>query len=112
MALDRFIEFGKKKPSRDDVESVLRNFFGEAGEVEWNQDRFTVKLQGPGTFPFEGLVPDHMPNLRNKERWIEVCPGNPMDVITRRQDDYTNSLAAGLAETFARFWEGEVEPSD
>lgn len=112
MASDRFINFDKRKPKKAEIESVTRHFFGEAGKVEWNQDRFTVLLQGPGSFPFADLEPDYMPNLRPKERWIEVVPGDPMDVITRLGDEYTNVCAAGLAEIFARYWEGEVEPCD
>ena len=113
MALDRFVHFGKRKPKKADVESVLRNFFGDgAQKIEWNGDRFTILLHGAETFPFADLEPDLTPRLRRDERWIEVCPGNPLDVITRLGDEYTNVLAAGIAEMFARYWEGEVDPCD
>jgi len=112
MATDRFIQFGKRKPKKAELESVLRNFFGEAGTVEWNQDRFTVLLQGPGTFPFIDLEPDLAPRLRPKERWIEVYPGNPVDVITRLGDEYTSACARGLAKMIARYWAGELDMED
>jgi hypothetical protein len=72
------------------------------------------------------------------ERWIEVWvrdepleieaeeeegdPGGPLplpngthsdkgcvDVMTRSADDFTNGVAARLAEVLARFWDGKVE---
>ena len=107
MSLDRFIEFDGDYPTRDEIESVLRNFFGTAGEVEWSRDRFYVTLPGKTTFSYAGMVDVERPT--GEERWIEVYPGNPMDVITRKQDEFTNALAVGLAKTFARFWEGKID---
>lgn len=115
MALDRFVYFGsKRKPKKDEIESVLRNFFGEdAAKIEWSETRWLILLPGKGTFPYEGIVDEHGPVKdhikERRERWIEVYPGNPLDVITRMQDEYTNVLAAGLAEVFARFWEGKID---
>ncbi len=113
MSLDRFIKFDGDYPTRDEIESVLRNFFGTAGEVKWSGDRFFVTLPGKTTFPYAGIEPFagkvDVEHRTGRERWIEICPGNPMDVITRRQDPFTNALAEGLAKTFARFWEGKID---
>jgi len=110
MALDRFITFPKgKKPKKKQIELVVRNFFGEAATIEWDQDRWTVSLPGKPTWTFEGIEPDMIARVRNTERWIEVYPTGTLDIITRRADEYTNTLAQGLAEVFARYWEGELD---
>ena len=110
MALDRFITFpeGKKGPTKKELGLVVRNFFGDAAKIEWDQDRWTVSLPGKPTWTFEGIEDDMMPRMRNTERWIEVH-FSTMDIITRRQDDFTNYLAEGLAKTIARYWEGELD---
>jgi len=111
MALDRFVNFKKdRRPTKKQVELVVRNFFGECGTVEWNEDRWTVSLPGKPTWVFEGIEDDMMSRMRNTERWIEVYWGRSnVDVITRLQDEFTNALALGLAEVFARYWEGELD---
>ena len=112
MSSDRIITF-PKGPTKKQVESVTRNFFGEAAEVAWDQDTLTVKLQGPGTFPYEGIEPDYMPTMRPKERWITVeGHGEQIDVITRLGDDYTSACADGLVEVFARYWEGTLDDDE
>jgi hypothetical protein len=111
MALDRFIDFEKKGPTKKQVESVTRNFFGEGTTelIEWRGKSLVVKLAGKPSFPFADLEPDMLGALQGKERWIEICMVGRLDVITRMQDEYTNVQAAGLAELFARYWDGEVE---
>lgn len=111
MALDRFVHFEMgRKPTKKQVELVVRNYFGGCGTVEWSQDRWIVSLPGKPTWAFEGIEVDVMPQSRNDERWIEVYVGDDnVDVITRRQDEFTNALAAGLAGAFARYWDGEVD---
>ncbi|MGU7719329.1 hypothetical protein, partial [Escherichia coli] len=47
------------------------------------------------------------------ERWIEVWEDKGrtcLYVMTRLQDEYVNSIAAGLIEVFRRFWQGELDP--
>lgn len=112
MACDRFIGWqSDNQPSRDDVESVLRHFFSGAAVITWNNDRFFVWLPGHNTNPFQGLQPSLAdPDNEPRTRWIEVWLGDDsLDVLTREHDEYTNSLAEGLAAAFARYWNGERE---
>lgn len=116
MALDRFIRFGDRRPTREQTELVLRNFIGDAGRVFWEGGRFFVQLAGKNSFPFKGIegVPEHMQSddrYHPDGRWIEVYIGTTQfDVITREHDEYTNVVADGIAAMFARFWDGELEP--
>jgi hypothetical protein len=111
MSLDRFVRYpeGTAGPTQDQVGLVLRNFMGRVGSVEWHEDRFLVGVPGKPTRTFEGIGERPMPTILNEERWIEVWPGPTLDVITRRQDEFTNALAHRLAEIFARYWGGVVE---
>jgi len=113
MALDRFIRFPKHRPSRENTERVLKNFLGEAGRVEWREDQrsFYISLPGSPGFPFEGIsdIPQ-MGRYSGNERWIEIFyDAEQFDVITRQQDEFTNVVANGIAQMFARYWEGDVE---
>jgi len=114
MSQDRFVTFDKRKPTRDEVESVLRNYFDEAADIKWADDRWIATLPGKWSFPFVEIV-GYSPRPREiAERWIEVYVGKRskvgnLDVITRQQDEYTNVLADGLARMFARYWEGKLD---
>lgn len=110
MALDRFVQFKPRKwPKKKEIERVLLNFLGGVGTVEWKKDRFYVSLPGKPTPTFEGIKGALPGREHQEERWIEVIPGNPLDVCTRMADEFTNALAARLAEAFGRYWEGEVD---
>lgn len=113
MALDRFVNFDKRRPTKEEVELVLRGFFGpDAATIEWDGGRFYVTLPGKNSFPFASL-PDVLRNPfegEDRERWIEVYVAkDQFDVITRGHDEYTNVIAKGLAKMFARYWDGELE---
>lgn len=113
MALDRFINFKEKRPTKEEVELVLGNFFGpEAAKIEWHNGRFYITLPGKNSSPYASLpdAPFDPFKNTNQERWIEVYVSEEQfDVITRGHDDYTNVLAAGIAKVFAQHWEGELE---
>lgn len=123
MAADWFIYFDgddAKAPTKDEIGSLLRNFFGEAAtEIKWDRDRWYVILHGHCTFPFAEVAPD-VPNPfgdgdEKRERWIEVWldkKDGTVDVMTRMQDRYTNALAAELAEMIARFWHGRQDDDE
>jgi hypothetical protein len=113
MALDRFVKFGARRPSKEEVGLVLRDFFGpEAAKVEWEGDRFYVSLPGKNSFPFASLPDGGWNPFEGHERWIEIFVNDKQfDVITRLADEYTNVIAEGLAKMFARFWDGELEES-
>jgi len=113
MALDRFVNFDKRRPTKEETGLVLRDFFGpDAGTVEWKGDRFFVTLPGKSSFPFASL-PDALRDPfagGDRERWIEVyVTKSQFDVITRQHDEYTNVIAEGLAQMFARYWDGKLE---
>lgn len=117
MALDRFVKFHTPRfPTREETETVVRNFFAEAGEVAWSptNDRLFVSLPGCCSSPFKGIegAPRDRFEDEKRERWIEVYYDKEVpyiDVITRGHDRYTNILAHELAAMFAQFWEGELE---
>jgi hypothetical protein len=53
----------------------------------------------------------HVPE-RERLRWLEVWENKDrtcLDVMTRLQDEFTNSLADGLIEVFRRFWQAKPE---
>jgi len=121
MASDVFVRWKTtKRPTRDEAEKVIQDFLGEvATEIEWKIDRFFVTLVGKWSHPLVRVVQpamqDVLKNMYPKEdgwegRYLEVWLGDDsLDVLTRRQDEFTHACQDGLAAVFARFWEGEVE---
>ncbi len=118
MSLDRVVRFCKKYPTKKEVTHFLEDYFGEgAKKIYWDKDRWFVVLFGKPSNAFERIVdwPYRMKEFMPKERWIEVWPqlrGKPnkcIYVMTRMADEYTNGLAADLADHFRRFWEGVLE---
>lgn len=127
MACDRFVYWNECRPTKQEIQFVLEDFFGAAGVVTWGwttpgcpvdgtgapscSDRFFVTLVGNKSESFR-RIPEAAafvdPDIR--ERWIEVYIGKDnIDVITRLQDEYTSTLASGVAKLFARCWEGRLE---
>jgi len=109
MARDLFISL-PVLPEKSLLESVIQSFFGEAGEVEWSEDRWIVSLPGEPSWPYAALLPEVGKDY-GPERWLEVFYGNPINVITRLADPYTNALAKGLAECITLYWESTLEGS-
>ena len=112
MALDRFVYWKRQKPTRKQVIGVAKNFFGDAALIKDGGDRLFVTLPGTTSDPTAGLKHlMHDPVVGEKgERWIEVYIDTKyVDVITRMADPYTNALAAGLAELYRRYWQGELQ---
>lgn len=120
MAQDRFISFKDKVPTHDELVKVANDYGGGVGIIQQMKGGFIIKLPGRPSSPFRrvsdiGKHLDRMSEL-TKERWIEVFTASLqkeddsapcVDVITRQMDDWTNSLAEGLAVCIARFWKGE-----
>ena len=98
MARDIFVRFDPLPP-REDVELSLKAFVSSCGTVVWQRDRWYISLPGK---------PEESPAAQ-AERWIEVYFGDHVDVITRMADEFTNSLASGLAKRLARQFGGRVE---
>jgi hypothetical protein len=115
MASDWFVHWHNRKPTREEVQIVLEDFFTEvATKIEWNLDRYFVTLIGKQRSPFHRL--SGAAKWRDEVfsdfdvRYLEVWLGDDrLDIITRSQDELTNTLAAGLARAFARFWGGTYE---
>lgn len=112
MAADRFINWNKALPipSREDIEKILKGFFGDAATVEWDQDRFFVTLNSKPSFPFAGLGGwDRTPFLP-EERWIEVYYNSEyLDILTRQADHFTSVLAEGLTAIITQFYQAQRE---
>jgi hypothetical protein len=97
---------------------VIQDYFGEvATEIKWDRDRFFVTLIGKWSMPLKRVVDADIrrrfeamaPEPPDDGRYLEVWLGDEsMDVLTRRQDDFTHACQDGLAAVFARRWEGEV----
>jgi hypothetical protein len=115
MALDRWVYFrGEARPTREQLGQLLEDFFGQAGEVKWDRDRFFVVLVGKPSHPLKRMpgVPSWMAATSEEaeKRWIEVWMDEKcVDVMTRMSDAFTNALAHGLAELIARFWDGGLQ---
>lgn len=116
MASDRFVNWkGGKKPTREEVKWVVEDFLGEvAKEVTWSRDRFFVTLVGKHSDPLKRVVDSPLTRLEPEPGWegrhLEVVLSKcNLDVLTRRQDEFTMRVADGLAKVFARYWEGELE---
>jgi len=119
MALDRFVRFKSRRPTRAEIALVLINFFSGIAEVAWDekQDRFYITLPGKPSCAFNGLIlNDVFSEPWSKQydeqdgRWIELYyDAEQFDVITRQQDEFTNVIARGIADMFARFWNGKVD---
>lgn len=111
MALDRFVHFKERCPTSEEVERIVTNYVGEAGLVSWSTDRWVVDIPGTPTSPFDGIHGALSWPMMHDKRWFEVYfqPGQPMDIITRAQDEFTTAVADQLARAFARFYKGELQ---
>lgn len=109
MALDRFVYWKKRKPTKKEVRAVLTNFLGGVGSIRWNKDRFFITLPGEQRAALKGFVRNAGATL-NDARWIEVWfDSQSLDIMTRQADEFTSALASELAKIFARFWEGKLD---
>lgn len=116
MPAEIIVNWKDSQPSKEVIESVLVDFFGGAAEVTWNTDRFFAKLPGNNTFPFQCLGHPHTERWKEtfappfNTRIIEIWPGGmSLFVMTRMADEYTNCMAMGIAQMFARYWRGYIE---
>lgn len=120
VALDRFVYWQTSaRPSRDDLQHVLEDYIDESGIISWETDRFFIKLVGRHSEAWRRCEHKDMDaaslrlasaRYRAEDRYIEVWIGfDCVDVMTRMADDFTNGVAARLAELLARLWDGKVE---
>lgn len=120
MAADVFVQWKTaKKPTREEAEKVIQDFFGGAAtEIRWDNDRFFITLVGKWSHPLSRVVDEDIHQtlkgmertLPDEGRYLEVWLGSgSLDVISRRQDEFVHACQDGLAAVFARFWDGKIE---
>jgi len=119
MAADWFVDFDKgKAPSKEDLGKALEDFLGAfAKRVYWSKDRWFAVLVGTKSWPLRRLEPEDSIGAmsakaeESEERWIEVWLDRKcVDVMTRRGDWATNTLAEGFAGLVAQYWQGKRRP--
>jgi len=92
MALDRFITWQVKRPSKKTIEKHLTEFLGTGFDLRWEEDRWFISIPGkPSPRVNDCLSPF------NEERFIEVFPSKVLDIMTRRGEPLVNAIADGLA---------------
>jgi hypothetical protein len=121
VAADRYVQWEREEdvPSLAPLREVIEDFVGHAGTVRLDVERewFCVLLRGCGTL--SRAARRQTPTIAaldaaecDREREFEVVVQRDfkcVDVMTRMQDDFTSSVADGLARTIARFWGGKWE---
>jgi len=119
MACDRFIYFDKGKvPPRKEVGQVLEDYLGDVlVKNRWHSNRWIARIVGNKSWPLRrteygksGPAAKSYEEEAREQRWIEVVFGEDnIDVLTRRQDELVNAIAAGFAKLVARWWSGQLE---
>jgi len=132
VALDRFVRWQTDaRPTREELQLVIEDYLDESGESRWDEDsrRFWITFARTGD-----RRPGEKPQARHSDafrrtgaatsaqkayamecyhddiRSIEVyVDDDSVDVITRAADDFTNGVAARLAEVLGRLFDGLVE---
>lgn len=121
MAVDRCIFWTKERPTREQLQFVLEDFFSGIGTVEWveDQSRWYVTLPGQVRHALARVAHETIQRLAEWQlanpwkRWIEVFVADDhIDVMTRQHDQITNALAAGFHELVKGFWEGTEDPPE
>jgi hypothetical protein len=115
MGRDRFVYWLADAPSIHDIQHVLEDYLGEAGNVSADGFRFAAWLAGAPSHPCRRTAPHDTRVLAFAEmaedtRAFEVLVADDhIDVITRMGDEYTNVVADGFAALAARYWKGRRE---
>jgi len=122
MASDRFIHFEAKRPTHEQVGWVIEDYLGVAAvSIVWHErsSRWVVLLPGTKSVACRRVAPESAwarcaDDLSEENRVIEVFftergADEQLSVITRLQDEYTDTVADGLATLLARYWGGKVQ---
>jgi len=122
MASDRFIYFDAERPTNEQVGWVIEDYFGKAAvSIEWSErtSRWEVLLPGNKSVACRRVAPETVwaqcaNELSTEERFIEVFftergADEQLSVTTRLADEYTDTVADGLATLLARYWGGKVQ---
>lgn len=121
MALDRFVYWTDRTPTKEELGQVLKNYVGDAGTVTFEYQRWTCILPGRPTRPLKGIPGFSLQTEDlndSKTRWFEVCWHErddergikaSIDVITREQDEFTNGVAERFQKLCLRAWQAIEE---
>lgn len=112
VSLDRVVRWKPphRRPRRTLVRWYLEDLVSDAGGVKWDCDRFFVSLPGKGSDARRRCL--DLPLAPNEKRWIEVWLDRArIYVMTRQHDQFTNAIAARIADDLARHWQGQLEPT-
>ncbi len=97
MSIDRFLYFKDTKPTKEEIEKEITDYFSGMTKPRRDSDRWIIFL--------DSRLKEHDSPGCQRDRWIEVwLTTRNIDVLTRRQDELTNVLADGLAKRFIRRW--------
>jgi len=108
MALDRFISWLEKKPTKKVLGEHLSEFFGFGLDMTWEAGRWIISIPG-APYPLVKWGEDVRPSPFRKERFIEVIPGKRLDVLTRQADPLVNAIANGLVRWLCFRLQGDFE---
>ncbi len=97
LSIDRFLYFKDTKPTKEEIEKEITDYFSGMTKPRRDSDRWIIFL--------DSRLKEHDSPGCQRDRWIEVwLTTRNIDVLTRRQDELTNVLADGLAKRFIRRW--------
>jgi len=112
MPLDRILYWKENKPTLEDFGTFLRNFLGNASTPRWTGQKWICSLPGTPTNPLKGL--GHLGLERALEPYARVrefevfWDDDSIDIITRKQDRFTNGVANTLQELCQEIWNVNV----
>ena len=112
MSCDRVINWKDRRPTREEAQTVIEDFFGDCCHVSWDKDRWFVIVPGKPSAPLARIPGGRSGPEMPGTRWIEVWPAKDdkcLFVMTRTQDHFTNALADSLAKVCASWWRGKLE---
>lgn len=128
MSRDVVIDWSTTKPTRDEIETLLRDYMGALGKVEWHEpgQRFLVTIPGTPSYArvhvglatdwqraaWKGKMEEPSPKRWSPEtRWFEVWSDEDVTyVMTRDADELTNGIADTFAEVLRIAWQGKIQP--
>lgn len=119
MAQDRFITFGRRRPTVEETIQIAKDYLSDAGTIkiekaEKSRTWVTCGLFGKPQHPLRSIVPNVFE--REDERWFEIFINKKRSkkvasiiVTTRMADNYTNAVADGYVGVISRYYEAIVE---
>ncbi len=125
MARDVVVNWKGERPTRDEIQTMLEDYLGAAGKIEWQKDRFVATLPGAPSYararvglatPWQRTAWQEKMREPEPKRWsysdrfFEVwSDAGCTYVMTRDADELTMAVADTFAEVLCRGWQGEME---